>query len=1193
MSAFLEPIARAFSDALLPIRTGFSSPEEFEAFMFRYGWEVSVAEGELNVINTAFALEPLLVTLRDNLDQLVNGTNTDRLAALAKLLRAAKSAGDLIRNLTPSTMAGLAAPFNQQSFWSEFSTHLMDDLLATYLERRQPVLFSLLHMSGIISYEKTMPSGPNRIPFTRTRLVWERLPSLFTDPNDLFNDLYKWNAPGLTFRHRSFLQALERSLHAFGIPATLGLPSETLAKTYLNPSLIISQTIRELQAPLVEATNTIDDAWVRLGFIVLPVADPVGSDNDPTGLLISPILQADVSSTIPIAQSIGLKVSAGVDANTIFIIKLYPQKVALETSLTDTRVHFFIELSGKPIDPYLLIGSTDSHWVKLDGFKALFGIDGPITDPEILLGVGTGEGDSKLRLRINLASNEGDSFIQNLAGEQDLLVEVGANLLWSSKRGVSFEGSAALDFIKHLHVALGPVSIEKIHVHAGANSNGLDVDLGVSLKGNLGPVVAIVEDIGVRASLVPVGTGASGAFGTLDVKFNFKPPKGAALSIDAGVVVGGGFLFFDTDTQQYGGMIHLEIAESLNLNAIGLITTRLPDGSPGFSMLVLIAVEFAPPIQLGYGFALKGIGGILGINRTVAVDVLRSGLRAGTLGSILLPHDPIANAPKIISDLNAVFPPSEGRFVFGPMILLGWGPNNLIQLQIGLVLELPAPARLFILGRLRVFLPDEEHPVVKLQLDALGVIDFGNGDISLDAVLYDSEIKGFVITGEMALRANVGATPGFVLAVGGFHPAFPAPAGFPALKRVTISLATGDTPRLRLAAYLALTTNTVQFGASLDFLLQIAWFSVEGRFAFDALIQFTPFGLAASMAAMVAVKAGTTVLLAVQLDLSLTGPTPWHIWGKAHFQILFISVTVDFDATIGQEQPPPLPPPVDIRPLLLAALKDPRNWGTELPLGERPMVVLREAQQAQTEMPQGTPPPPLLVHPLANLHVSQQVVPFDREVTKFGNTISEGERQFTLLVRNVENHWIGPKPEGSSTEGPVWLVDRFAPAQFRTMSDDEQLRAPAFEEYRSGIRLSLVGYECGIPVVEDSIAYEESATVGPVGLVAVPLTPYMLTAVFVRQTATVGAVGQAALHHSGRSKYRQEFLKPPTKQGITIKPRTFEIFERDGVASPVPSRTKGESFSAKLESVNKPRGDLRWKKPRTRVMPKLATVENE
>lgn len=60
------------------------------------------------------------------------------------------------------------------------------------------------------------------------------------------------------------------------------------------------------------------------------------------------------------------------------------------------------------------------------------------------------------------------------------------------------------------------------------------------------------------------------------------------------------------------------------MRATGLLTTRLPGGASGFSLLVVISSEF-PPVQLGLGFRLVGVGGLLGINRTVAVEALRGG----------------------------------------------------------------------------------------------------------------------------------------------------------------------------------------------------------------------------------------------------------------------------------------------------------------------------------------------------------------------------------------------------------------------------------------------------------------------------------------------------------------------------------------------------------------------------------------
>ena len=47
-------------------------------------------------------------------------------------------------------------------------------------------------------------------------------------------------------------------------------------------------------------------------------------------------------------------------------------------------------------------------------------------------------------------------------------------------------------------------------------------------------------------------------------------------------------------------------------------------------------------MQLGLGFMLVGVGGLLGINRTVAVEALRAGLKTGALGAVLSPPDPKA-----------------------------------------------------------------------------------------------------------------------------------------------------------------------------------------------------------------------------------------------------------------------------------------------------------------------------------------------------------------------------------------------------------------------------------------------------------------------------------------------------------------------------------------------------------------------
>jgi hypothetical protein len=595
-----------------------------------------------------------------------------------------------------------------------------------------------------------------------------------------------------------------------------------------------------------------------------------------------------------------------------------------------------------------------------------------------------------------------------------------------------------------------------------------------------------------------------GNLGPVDLVQKFKPPTGVGLSVDAPVVTGGGFLRFDPARQEYSGVLQLEVAETIALKAIGLLTTRMPDGSRGFSLVVIIAAEDFPPIQLGFGFTLTGIGGLLGINRTVMVDVLRSGIKNGTLGSILFPADPVRNAPQIVSDLRTVFPATRNRHVFGPMAQISWGTPTILTLEIAVLLELPEPVRLIILGRLQTALPDADHALIRVRMDAIGVIDFNKNDIALDASLYDSRILQFVLTGDMALRANWGAQPNFVLAIGGFNPRFPAPAGFPLLARLALSLGNSNNPRLRFEAYLALTSNTVQFGARFDFSYSAAGFTLAGFLAFDALFQFAPFEFVIDVGAMVALKRGGSVLMGVLLEMTVAGPNPWHVWGKATFKIFFFKVSIRFDHRFGDEEPAPLPAPIDVLTLLADALGDRRNWSSALPRGEHAIVSLRDVQ---------TTPLTLRVHPLAELTVRQRVVPLHRPVTKFGNVPLGKETVFTVAASDPGG---APLPMSSQP-----LKDAFALAQFQEMSDDEKLSRPAFEQHDSGLQFGIedAAYEYE-PLPDSAIAYE-TLVIDPTRPEEAPAPePYVLAPAILDAVVGLGAAGQAAIRRRGTSRYR-------------------------------------------------------------------------
>jgi hypothetical protein len=274
---------------------------------------------------------------------------------------------------------------------------------------------------------------------------------------------------------------------------------------------------------------------------------------------------------------------------------------------------------------------------------------------------------------------------------------------------------------------------------------------------------------------------------------------------------------------------------------------------------------------------------------------------------------------------------------------------------------------------------------------------------------------------------------------------------------VEIALAAGDNPKLRLEAYLALTSNTVQFGARVDLAARAGGFSIAGFLSFDALVTLSPLAFVVDIAAKLAVKAGGHTLFSIALALTLSGPRPWRAQGSASFSLLFFDVSFHFDVTIGDTTAPALPAPVDVAPLVLAAFTDPRAWSAQLPAGAD-SVTLR------TLAPGGS----VLAHPLATLLVRQRVAPLERTLERFGSSVPSGAKRFQITLATI----------GGVRATVTPLTDRFAPAQFTAMSDDQKLSAPSFEDMRSGAALGADGYASGSPVTV-TVAHEQLLVTAP------------------------------------------------------------------------------------------------------------------
>ncbi len=141
------------------------------------------------------------------------------------------------------------------------------------------------------------------------------------------------------------------------------------------------------------------------------------------------------------------------------------------------------------------------------------------------------------------------------------------------------------------HLSLGPVEIPQMYLIGGFEDGGIPIEFSVDLSAALGPLQASVSRMGATADIsFPEGGGNAGV---AQIDVGFKPPTGVGLSIDAGVVKGGGYLYLDFDTRRVRRRARAGVQRVPDPQ--GDRHHHHPDArrvGTGFSLLIIITVEF-------------------------------------------------------------------------------------------------------------------------------------------------------------------------------------------------------------------------------------------------------------------------------------------------------------------------------------------------------------------------------------------------------------------------------------------------------------------------------------------------------------------------------------------------------------------------------------------------------------------------
>jgi hypothetical protein len=880
---------------------------------------------------------------------------------------------------------------------NDFTTRLLNYLIFQSLMDRHPTLFGWLDLFGLVEAAHfDADHSKFQTEHLRYALRFDRLGALLSTPPALFAARFGWGTASFDFE--GFLASLGLICQSLG-----GRP-EWGGLSVQNEAVLLGRAVPEAATdPLPKLTVTLvrgpGDAALSLILAPLRPSAPGGADG---GIALGPCVSGTADTAFTLLGPFRLEISSKLDLSAGALLTQRPnQPPAILTNLA-------VDNPGRGQAGELQLGL---RYPQPDGRPiSVLELPGGLRLEVGQFGINFGgrQSGGAAELYIEVELNKA-AFVLNAGAISDLLAailpvgdgqaDLDLAIGWAGGRGAYLLGSTQLQATFPVDRSIGPVDLQSVTVDVAPDAGKLPIEVSATLGTTLGPLTLLIERAGLSAAFEFPG-GAGGNLGPLNIGLGFKVPTGIGLALDAGPVRGGGYLSLDLAGQRYGGVLQLNMPFA-HVVAFGIL--ERVQGRASF--IAVLGIRFNPGVQIGFGFALTGVGGLVGLNHRANVDLLRERVASGAAGNVLFCQDPVKNAPTILGDLNAFFPPAPGGYLVGPTAQISW-LAPIVRIDLGILIELPGPTKIVILGSLRAIIGlSETSELLYLRMDVLGIVDFEKHLISIDASLVASHALGvFRLTGGMAFRLGYGSNPYVLLSVGGFHPRFdPGPLNIPHLARVgaALDLSVVVSIYVRLELYVAFTSNTLQAGAKVEAGLDIGPLSVHGYFQFDALVQFRPFYFQLDFSAGFAVEVFGYSFASVDIDGQISGPGPVVIHAHGSVRRLFLKVSGRATFELGRhdgDQPASIEHPV----LELAPeLKQVTNLRAA---GDDPTVVLRPGRAAVNGV---------LVSPRGSLIWEQKRAPLNTLIDRLGGVPLDHQHQLLLdppggWFTSEERDWFNP-----------------------------------------------------------------------------------------------------------------------------------------------------------------------------------------
>ena len=903
---------------------------------------------------------------------------------------------------------------------------ILDTLISDYLAFNYPKIFEWLRFLKVIE-----PYVDEKLDNLFYEVKINRILQFLKTPQNWYEEAYLWKNE--KFKAEELVTNLHSLLSEFGFFTYYSSPKESA--DYSN---IVSSNGDELfqilKAPIALLLK--NHKFVESGIEVFPTRTNQSDNYD--GIAISPYGLLEIGNAKEFDNNWDLDFSASYSVeNPISYAVLFDETKFISrdgnfVELSDVYSKFSIiktrktkeettenEENEKSVITINDVGFGVEAFSSSKGFE--YGVFGMLREMEILI-----------------ASDKADSFLKKYIPD-GINAKFDLTIGWSSDTGLYFNNNASLDLVLPINKKYKTFELKEIALFLGSNNpESIEGIISTSFAAELGPIHVEVERIGLKSTFEINSPAVSFFKAQLP---SYSPPLGIKLEVDQKFVTGTGYYRFFPDTKEYAGVLNLNF-KKVEVAALGLITTRLPNNQDGFSMLAIISATF-PGIELGFGFKLKGLGGLIGVNRTFKVDALRERMVSGAIGSIMFPTITLDKDGKIergatdkyISDLRSIFPVKEKHYVIAPFLRLGWGSGKSIELDLGVLIELPFKNRVILLGSLGIYIPNKKKVISEIHVDVLGDFNFAEKYIRIEGILRNSHIKNIPLQGGFAFVLGWGSQPQFLFSVGGYHPAYKKPKSFPEIPRLSAVLKKGKWT-ITLAYYTAITSNTFQLGYRADFEFKKKRTKAVGYFSFDTLIQFDPFYFIAEIGMGIDIK-HRRWRFAAQLHFMLSGPKPWRVKGYGRFKICGFKVKIKFDKTWGGKKQDELPPSyietIDLLKKVEKELCLPDSWSANLPQNFSTLDTLRSLEESEEQL--------LIVHPSGYLEVRQQAIPLKTIMERNGEELTREKIKVELIAVSLN---------GTTLEGANDTKEYFAITQFHTLNDAEKIDAKDFELFPAG-----------------------------------------------------------------------------------------------------------------------------------------------